>query len=179
MTLDKSIKLLYKKWWIKDLLIPILIGLSVFFISRQFDKPKYNIKASICAPLSEVRAEFVNITSGIKHLSKDPNGISPFSVMFENTGIEPLKNVDFYIELIPKSNMLIFYDEYFITKPEKGFGKVDISTESANLKIVTLELFNPSDKFYYYATVNSPINVKVYLKAPGITYFTEKSPGCN
>ncbi len=89
-----------------------------------------------------------------------------------------------HLELIPAkvagwNNKLIFYDEYFATKPEKGFGKVNISTESANIKKVNLELFNPSDKFYYIATANSPVTVEAYLKTPGLSYFIEKLPGCN
>ena len=138
---------------------------------RVLDTPDYRINAKIEAPLAKVEAWLVNKDTGKKISMPDAGlGINPIAVQLKNTGKKPIHNVEFVLEFVATGNFNLF-DEGYSVKPERGFGKINISAPNGTERRVNIDLFNPGDEFIYLATGTRPVTAMVYTKLPGLSFY--------
>lgn len=161
-----------KAWWAEKLIIPILVGLSVFVV--QFIVPKLIVKdKELSIQLINARKDTLssntnrtNPNSGIKNESSQ-NSIK-YSVKISNSGALPLKNIP--VRLIFKdidSGFKIIRTTHK-TIPEYEFGSIKDEKPDSNQLRFVYSLLNPDDEDLISIWANREIQIKPYAKAEGM-----------
>lgn len=175
-----------KKQFIHPIIVAIIVAIvgamctimSTIFKEKIIDVPDYRMDAYICAPLSKVKAELVNVDTGGAIELPDAQGPNPIYVRLTNTGKKPIENVEIVIEFQATGEFRLF-NEGYRTKPEKGFGKIDIARTKDIERRISFALFNPGDQLEYFATGTRPVTVFAHTKLRGLSFYQEQSPGCD
>jgi hypothetical protein len=149
------------------------------FKEKVIDVPDYRMDAYICAPLSKVKAELVNVDTGrVIELPDGAQWPNPIYVRLTNTGKKPIENVEIVLEFQATGEFRLS-EEGYKTKPEKGFGKINIIRTKDIERRISFALFNPGDQLEYFATGSRPVTVVAYTKLRGLSFFQKQSPGCD
>lgn len=149
------------------------------FKEKMIDVPDYRMDAYICAPLSKVKAELVNVDTGkVIELPYGAQWPNPIYVRLTNTGKKPIENAEIVLEF-QASGEFQLTEEGYKTKPEKGFGKIDTIRTKDRERRIRFALFNPGDQLEYFATGTRPVTVVAYTKLRGLSFYQEQSPGCD
>lgn len=144
---------------------------------RLFDTKDYELRAYICAPLVDVEAKWVNLTTGEEFDVPDAEGLNPIFVRFENTGKLPMEELSIVLHFEATGNFQLL-DEAFATTPLQGFGTFEIVAMGETARELAIDLFNPGDKFEYIATGTRPATITASSKFPGLSYYEQQQPGC-
>jgi hypothetical protein len=149
------------------------------FKEKVIDVPDYRMDAYICAPLSKVKAELVNIDTGkVIELPDGAQMPNPIYVRLKNAGKKPIENAEIVLEFQATGDFQLSGEGYK-TKPEKGFGKIDIIGTKDRERRIRFALFNPGDQFEYFAMGTRPVTVVAYSKLKGLSFYQKQSPGCD
>ena len=184
----KKTRIVKDKKQLIHLIIAAIIGAIVgatctivftIFKEKVIDVPDYRMNAYICAPLSKAKMELVNVDTGKAiELPDGDQGPNPIYVRLKNTGKNPIENAEIVLEFQATGEFQLS-EEGYKTKPETGFGKIDIIRTKDGERRIRFALFNPGDQLEYFATGSRPVTVVAYTKLRGLSFFQKQSPGCD
>jgi hypothetical protein len=160
------------------ILIGTVIASAIGLVKeRFFNVPDFGMESQICAPLAKAEASLVNVATGQVIPLPNATGPNPISARFINVGKKPLENLDVVLEFDAPERIDIT-DQSYTTKPERGFGSVDILEDGPNRRRIRIALLNPGDELDYSAIGTRPVTIIAYAKFPGLSFYQKKRPGC-
>ncbi len=160
------------------IVIGSLIAITAGVIKeRFFDSPEFGLEGRICAPVVKIKAELVNVETKEVIPIPNPEDVIPVWAQFTNVGKKPLENLEIVLEFHAPGGTRVTNHRY-ATKPERGFGKVEILEDAPNRSKIRIALLNPRDELYYSAIGSRPVTILVYAKFPGLSFYQVQPPGC-
>jgi hypothetical protein len=160
------------------ILIGAVIVMAVGLVKeRWLDTPDFGLEARICAPVVKVEAAFVNDKTGQVVPVPNPEGANPVRARFRNVGRKPLEGLEIVLEFQAAGGTRVSAERY-ATKPERGFGRVEIVGDEPNRSRIRIALLNPGDEVEYSAVGTRSAMILAYAKFPGLSFYQAVRPGC-
>lgn len=161
-----------KAWWAEKLIIPILVGVSVFVVT--FIVPKLFVRDKelsihlLSKNKGSVHSESNSATTNNEKTKKVSHNSVKYSIKVLNSGALPLKNVPvrFLFENVDSNFKVIRIDHNTI--PEYEFGSIKDETPDNDQIRFVYSLLNPDDEDLINIWLNRETDIKPYAKAEGM-----------
>lgn len=159
-------------------LVGALVATGVGLLKeRLFETPDFGLQSRIFAPVTKVEASFTNVETGKVIPVPNPEALNPIHTRFINVDKRPLENLEIVLEFHAVDGTAIT-DQRYLTKPERGFGKLKIVEDGASQRRIQVALLIPGDEVEYSAMASRPVTILAYAKLPGLSFYQTKEPGC-